>query len=95
MIVLFAVERKKKRVKKADANVLLLRMNILEDDPQIVTGDPVHCAGCDAILSSTSTLERAEGEQHSIWIWYGVFLCRAVYPTNIGSYETYIIYVHY
>ena len=86
MIVLFAVERKKKRVKKADANVLLLRMNILEDDPQIVTGDPVHCAGCDAILSSTSTLERAEGEQHSPWIWYGVFLCRTVYPTNIGSY---------
>ena len=47
---------------------MMLKMEILEEEPNIVTGDPVQCKGCQAILSSISTLER-EGDQ-STWVWY-------------------------
>lgn len=57
-----------RKVKKADANVLMLKMEILEEEPNIVTGDPVQCKECQAILSSISSLER-EGE-HSTWVWW-------------------------
>ena len=55
------------KTRKADANVILLKMAILEDEPNIVTGDPVTCNGCEAILSNISLLEK-EGDQ-STWTW--------------------------
>ncbi|KAH3859158.1 circularly permutated Ras protein 1-like [Dreissena polymorpha] len=58
----------RKKVRKADANVLLLKMDILENEPQVVTGDPTYCKSCRAILSSTSTLEKPEGSDQSTWI---------------------------
>lgn len=57
------IERKK--VRKADGNVLMLKMDILEEEPQIVTGDPVHCRSCNSILSAISVLEK-EGDK-STW----------------------------
>lgn len=59
----------KKKVRKANANVMLLKMDILEEEPNIVTGDPTHCKGCDAILSATSVLEKPEEATHSSWTW--------------------------
>ncbi|XP_052769779.1 circularly permutated Ras protein 1-like [Mya arenaria] len=60
--------KQRKKVRKADANVLLLKMDILEEEPRVVTGDPVHCAGCDAILSAISVIEKPEGADHSSWV---------------------------
>ncbi|WAR18290.1 CPAS1-like protein [Mya arenaria] len=57
--------KQRKKVRKADANVLLLKMDILEEEPRVVTGDPIHCAGCDAILSAISVIEKPEGADHS------------------------------
>ncbi|XP_052769776.1 circularly permutated Ras protein 1-like isoform X2 [Mya arenaria] len=60
--------KQRKKVRKADANVLLLKMDILEEEPRVVTGDPIHCAGCDAILSAISVIEKPEGADHSSWV---------------------------
>ena len=54
-------------MRKADGNVMMLKMEILEEEPNVVTGDPVQCKGCQAILSAISVLER-EGDQ-STWVW--------------------------
>ncbi|XP_060554043.1 circularly permutated Ras protein 1-like [Ruditapes philippinarum] len=45
---------------------MLLKMEILEE-PNIVTGDPTHCQQCDAILSSTSVLEKEEEGDKYTW----------------------------
>ena len=73
LICLIAKEEKK--VRKADANVMLLKMEILEEDPNIVTGDPIHCQQCVAILSSTSMLEKEEQGDKFTWPWYLNFSC--------------------
>ncbi|KAL3873143.1 hypothetical protein ACJMK2_036297 [Sinanodonta woodiana] len=52
------------KVKKADTNVVMLSMSMLEDEPNIVTGDPQKCSGCQAILSSISKLEPAGEKYH-------------------------------
>ncbi|XP_053377820.1 circularly permutated Ras protein 1-like isoform X2 [Mercenaria mercenaria] len=57
-----------KKVRKADGNVMLLKMDILEEEPNIVTGDPTNCKGCDAILSSTSVLEKEEEGEKFTWV---------------------------
>ncbi|KAL4239000.1 hypothetical protein ACF0H5_003704 [Mactra antiquata] len=59
--------QEKKKMKKASANVMLLKMDILEDEPNVVTGDPTHCKQCDAILSSISVLEKEEQGEQSTW----------------------------
>ena len=60
---------KEQTVQQANGNVLLIKMDILEDEPNIVTGDPTYCKGCYAILSSTSVLEKEENGKQSMWIW--------------------------
>ncbi|XP_053394854.1 circularly permutated Ras protein 1-like isoform X4 [Mercenaria mercenaria] len=60
--------REEKKVQKADGNVMLLKMDILEEEPNIVTGDPTNCKGCDAILSSTSVLEKEEEGEKFTWV---------------------------
>ncbi|KAK3592927.1 hypothetical protein CHS0354_011727 [Potamilus streckersoni] len=52
------------KVKKADTNVVMLSMSMLEEAPNIVTGDPQKCSSCQAILSSISKLEPA-GEMYN------------------------------
>ena len=65
--ILYFPAPKTKKVRKADGNVMMLKMEILEEEPNVVTGDPVQCKGCQAILSAISVLER-EGDQ-STWVW--------------------------
>ena len=59
----------KKNVRKANTNVMMLKMDILEEEPNVVTGDAIHCGCCAAILSSTSILEKLEEATHSTWNW--------------------------
>uniref|UniRef100_A0A0B6ZYY1 Uncharacterized protein n=1 Tax=Arion vulgaris TaxID=1028688 RepID=A0A0B6ZYY1_9EUPU len=42
--------------KKTDGNVVLIALKILGDEPNLVTGDPIKCAGCLAVLTSTAVL---------------------------------------
>ncbi|BFZ11808.1 hypothetical protein BsWGS_14847 [Bradybaena similaris] len=47
--------------KKLDANVVLIPLRILGDEPHLVTGDPITCAQCMAVLTSTAVL-KANGD---------------------------------
>ncbi|XP_071081331.1 circularly permutated Ras protein 1-like [Haliotis cracherodii] len=44
------------KTKKIDGNVVHIPLGTLADDPQLVTGDPVRCRKCDAVLCQTSSL---------------------------------------
>lgn len=53
--------------KKTDANVVLIPLRILGDEPHLVTGDPITCAQCMAVLTSTAVL-KADGDTKK-WEW--------------------------
>ncbi|KAH9509945.1 hypothetical protein Btru_044693 [Bulinus truncatus] len=48
---------KKVKEKKTDGNVILIPFKNLADEFQLVTGDPVKCKQCKAVLTSTARLE--------------------------------------
>ncbi|KAI8785193.1 circularly permutated Ras protein 1 [Biomphalaria glabrata] len=56
---------KKIKERKTDGNVILIPFKNLADDLQLVTGDPVKCGQCKAVLTSTARLEH-EGDA-TIW----------------------------
>ena len=58
-----------KSYRRADANVILLSLGTLKNDPVIMTGDPVHCSQCKVHLSHVSRLETAEEEGQRNWTW--------------------------
>ena len=58
-----------KSCRRADANVMLLSLGTLKNDPVIMTGDPVHCSQCKVHLSHVSRLETAEEEGQRNWTW--------------------------
>ncbi|XP_059162189.1 circularly permutated Ras protein 1-like isoform X2 [Physella acuta] len=47
--------------KKTDGNVVLVPLRNLANEPKLVTGDPIKCVQCLAVLTSTARLE-SEGE---------------------------------
>ncbi|XP_059162190.1 circularly permutated Ras protein 1-like [Physella acuta] len=47
--------------KKTDGNVVLIPLRNLANEPKLVTGDPIKCGQCLAVLTSTARLE-SEGE---------------------------------
>ncbi|XP_005100963.1 circularly permutated Ras protein 1 isoform X2 [Aplysia californica] len=57
---------KKVMQQKTDANVVLIPFGNLEEEPKLVTGDPIRCGKCRAVLTSTGKLE-SDGDT-SIWI---------------------------
>ncbi|XP_033628507.1 circularly permutated Ras protein 1-like [Asterias rubens] len=61
--------KKKMVYRKADANVVLLSLGTLEDEPTVITGDPVHCSKCQSVLSLISHLEVADegGDGNKQW----------------------------
>ncbi|CAL1548163.1 unnamed protein product [Lymnaea stagnalis] len=46
----------KKKERKTDGNVLLIPLKNLDEEPKLVTGDPIKCTGCNVILTSTAKL---------------------------------------
>ena len=58
-----------KSCRRADANVMLLSLGTLKNDPVIMTGDPVHCSQCKVHLSHVSRLETTEEEGQRNWTW--------------------------
>ncbi|XP_046580582.1 circularly permutated Ras protein 1-like [Haliotis rubra] len=44
------------KTKKIDGNIMHIPLGSLADDPQLVTGDPIRCSKCDAVLCQTSVL---------------------------------------
>ncbi|XP_077998423.1 circularly permutated Ras protein 1-like isoform X2 [Glandiceps talaboti] len=50
---------------KGDSNVLVLSLGTLENEPEVVTGDPVFCKQCQAILSAMSELKASEEKDTS------------------------------
>ncbi|XP_054758753.2 circularly permutated Ras protein 1-like isoform X1 [Lytechinus pictus] len=58
-----------KSYRRADANVILLSLGSLENDPVIMTGDPVRCSNskCNILLSHVSRLEPVENEEQRNW----------------------------
>ncbi|XP_059162219.1 circularly permutated Ras protein 1-like [Physella acuta] len=50
--------------KKTDGNVVLVPLRNLANEPKLVTGDPIKCGQCLAVLTSTARLE-SEGELKS------------------------------
>ncbi|XP_076442236.1 circularly permutated Ras protein 1-like isoform X2 [Babylonia areolata] len=51
-----AVSTHMSRRRKADGNAVLLSLGRLAEDPNLVTGDPLRCEQCQAVLSATSSL---------------------------------------
>lgn len=58
-----------KSYRRADANVILLSLGSLANDPVIMTGDPVRCSKCNILLSHVSRLDPVENEDQRNWIW--------------------------
>ena len=54
---------------KTDGNVVLLSLGKLAEEPNLVTGDPLRCGQCEAVLSSTSTLTPQEEDGKKTWTW--------------------------
>ncbi len=52
--------KKKMAYRKADSNIVLLSLGTLENEPTVMTGDPVHCSKCKSVLSLISHLEAAD-----------------------------------
>ncbi|GFR80858.1 type A von Willebrand factor domain-containing protein [Elysia marginata] len=48
--------KKKITTTKTDGNVVLIPLRDLANDPNLVTGDPITCKGCQVVLTSTATL---------------------------------------
>ena len=67
-------ERKDKKSKKtikcpkADANVIVVSMGMLEEAPSIMTGEAFFCSECQVALTSISTLQTETDLK--TWIWY-------------------------
>jgi hypothetical protein len=63
----------RKKQRKEDANVVMLNMGRLGEEPVLITGDPVTCRQCQAVLSSTSVLspQQAKGGDagKKMWKW--------------------------
>mmetsp|Transcript_33344 Transcript_33344/g.83779 ORF Transcript_33344/g.83779 Transcript_33344/m.83779 type:complete len:826 (-) Transcript_33344:85-2562(-) len=62
--------RQKKRVKvrKADTNVVAIKLGELANQVSLATGDPCFCEGCNVVLSSFSKLlDRTDGEEGQLW----------------------------
>ncbi|XP_030854579.1 circularly permutated Ras protein 1 isoform X1 [Strongylocentrotus purpuratus] len=57
-----------KSYRRADANVILLSLGSLANDPVIMTGDPVRCSKCNILLSHVSRLDPVENEDKRNWI---------------------------
>ena len=55
------------KVKKIDANVFALTLASLNQNMPLMSGDPVYCSQCDAVLSCISVLDKDE-DKH-IWNW--------------------------
>ncbi|XP_072031040.1 circularly permutated Ras protein 1-like isoform X2 [Amphiura filiformis] len=55
------------KTSKADANVVLLSLGTLANEPTIMTADPQHCSQCKATLSHVSVLQGAEGADTKTW----------------------------
>lgn len=54
--------------RKMDGNVVMLELGTLENELNLVTGDPIKCKSCEAVLSATACLEGTEGEKKT-WKW--------------------------
>lgn len=61
-------EGKKITTRRTDGNVVLIPLRILEDEPNLVTGEPIKCGNCFAVLTSTGVLE-TDGEI-KMWKWW-------------------------
>ena len=55
--------------RKADGNVVLLSLGKLAEEPNLVTGDPLRCCQCEAVLSSTSKLTQQPDDHKKTWTW--------------------------
>ena len=58
---------RKVQCKKQDGNIVHVALGELAEEPILVTGDPVRCSQCAAVLCRTSTIT-GEGD-HRIWKW--------------------------
>ena len=59
---------KKVKEQKTDANVVLISLRNLENEPNLITGDPIMCIQCRAVVTSTARLEFNGGR--ASWTWY-------------------------
>ena len=57
------------RQQKADGNVVLLSLGKLAEEPNLMTGDPLRCCQCEAVLSSTSKLTQQPDDHKKTWTW--------------------------
>ncbi|XP_038074150.1 circularly permutated Ras protein 1-like [Patiria miniata] len=64
-----AEKSKKMAYRKADSNIVLLPLGTLENEPTVVTGDPIHCSECQSVLSHVSKLDQAEADGDSNRKW--------------------------
>jgi len=55
------------KVKKVDANILALMLGNLKQSMPMVSGDPVECNQCGAVLSCISELQK-DGDKY-VWNW--------------------------
>ncbi|XP_065181174.1 circularly permutated Ras protein 1-like [Sycon ciliatum] len=57
------------RCRRATANVLLVELGRLADEPGMATGDAVRCSGCYAVLSAMSAVKTVDGRDTSASVW--------------------------
>ncbi|CAF1422223.1 unnamed protein product [Adineta steineri] len=55
-------QKQRKRLRKADTNVLSIKFNRLLQPDDMHAGDPVYCTECGAITSHLSKIQNADGE---------------------------------